>query len=135
MKIIEVSSGRVKLQVDRQSPLPLSSEHHSPLCRHSHPLRLHRYLLHLLLTRKDGSSRCCFVTWWTLHDSPANSTRKTCGRWCELIKTPVPRSLPVLRAISRSISVMGCSSISGILSRTKMMPSGPCGPGWASSQL
>ena len=32
--------------------------------------------------------------------------------------------------ISRSISAMACSSTSAIPWRTKMTPSGPCGPGW-----
>ena len=38
--------------------------------------------------------------------------------------------IPVLTGILRNISAMACSSTSGIPWRTKMMRSGPCGPGW-----
>ena len=50
------------------------------------------------------------------------------------IKRSAPRWSPALRGISRSISVMGCSSTSATPWRTKMTPSGPCGPGWGWSR-
>ena len=47
--------------------------------------------LPLLPRRSAGSSPCSSVTSWTRPCSPASSTRKTSGRWCGPIKTPVPR--------------------------------------------
>ena len=38
--------------------------------------------------RNVGSSRCCFVIWWTRLRSPGNLTRKTTVRWCAPIKPP-----------------------------------------------
>ena len=35
-----------------------------------------------------GSSRCCFVIWWTRRPSPGNSTQKTTARWYGPIKPP-----------------------------------------------
>jgi hypothetical protein len=42
-----------------------------PLLSESQPLR-----------PNAGSSRCCFVTWWTRPCSPLSLTRKTGARWC-----------------------------------------------------
>ena len=52
-----VSSGLATWQADRQLPLNLLRHHNRPRCRHSHPLRLHLSLLHLLLTLNVGNSR------------------------------------------------------------------------------
>jgi len=38
-----------------------------------------------------ASSPCCFVTWWIRPYLPANSTRKSCARWCGPIKRPALR--------------------------------------------
>src|SRR5262249_9075839 len=87
---------------------------------------------HPLRRPNAASSPCCSVTWWTRPSSPVSSTRKTCGRWCGPIKTPVPRSSPALRGILRSISAMACWSTLAIRWPTKTMPSGRCESDWAS---
>ncbi len=77
-------------------------------------------------------SPCCSVTSWIRHAWPASSTPKSGARWCGPIKRPAPRWSPALKGISPSISAMACSSTSATPWRTKMMPSGRCGPGWVS---
>src|SRR5215831_16632142 len=64
----EVSFGPATRQADRQLSLNLLCHHHSPLCRHSQPLRLNLSLLHLLPMRNDGNSRSCSVISWTPPD-------------------------------------------------------------------
>src|SRR5262249_20671588 len=73
--------GLATLQAYRKSPLNLVSQHHRLLPRNSPPLRMHLSLLHLLLTRKDGSSLSCSATSWTPPNSPPNSIRKIIGTW------------------------------------------------------
>src|SRR5262245_54456689 len=85
-------SGLVTWQADRQLPLNLLSQHHSPLCRHSQPLRLHLSLLHLLPTRNDGNSPSCFAIWLIPPNFPANSIPKSTGTWYVRISTSVLRS-------------------------------------------
>ena len=100
----------------RRTPFPLRTRRLSP----QPPSRCR--------TRNGASSPCSFVTWWTRRHSPANSTQKSCVRWCGPIKTPAPRWSPALRGISRSIWAMASSSTLAIPWHTKTTPSGPSGP-------
>src|SRR5215475_9686009 len=120
---VEVSCGLTKLQADRQLPLNLLSQHHSPLCRHSQPLRLNLSLLHLPLTLNADSSRSCSVIWSIPLSSPANSTRKTGVTWCGHISGYVPMLSSAMTDISPNCSGMDCLSTLAIRRHTKTMPS------------
>src|SRR5215813_7492251 len=95
-----VSSGLATRQADRQLPLNLLSQHHSPLCRHSQPLRLNLSLLHLLLTRNDGNSPSCFVISSIPPNSPPNSSQKSIG------KSSVPINLRVLKSSNATMDTL-----------------------------
>jgi hypothetical protein len=62
-------------QLRSRKPLVPRLRHHSP---YHH------------LTPNVANSPYCSVTWWTRPCSPANSTRRSCVRWCGPIKRPVP---------------------------------------------
>ena len=79
--------------------------------------------------RNAASLRCCFVTWTRLR-SPASSTRKSLR---EVVRAYQETCAQV---IARDEGHIAQYLGDGLLvyfgpSRTKTMPSGRCGPGWA----
>src|SRR5262245_13909944 len=87
---VEDSCGLAQLKASRKSSLNSPCQHHSLLSRHCPPRTLHLSRLSLLLlTRKDGSSPSCSVTWWTPPHSPPNLTQKTTEKSSERINLRV----------------------------------------------
>src|SRR2546426_11213919 len=97
------------LVTHRQSLLKRRTQHNRFLPRNSPPLRLH-----LLPTRKDGSSRSCSVIWSIPPNCPPNSTRKTGVTWYGHISAFVPKLSHALMDISPNCLGMVSSSILAI---------------------
>src|SRR5215813_9435697 len=97
MKMVEYSCGLETLPHPLPQPLNLLCQHHSQLCRNSHPLRLNLSLLHLLLTLNADSSRSCSVISWTPLDSPADWTPKSTGTWSVPTKTSARESFNAMK--------------------------------------
>src|SRR5215471_7049619 len=122
--------GLATLQADRQLPLNLLSQHHSPLCRHSQPLRLNLSLLHLPLTLNADSSRSCSVIWSIPPSCHRSSTQKTGVTWCGHISGCVLKSSSATMVISHNCSEMDSLCTSAIPKPMKMTPNEQYGRGW-----